>query len=145
MMAGDKKPTARDIRLLTLYGITEAEYASVLAVQGGVCPVCERPPKKIRLSVEHRHSDGLVRGVCCWSCNKAIAYLRDNVARAERLAEYLGSPPAEDVLGRVYGRVGRSTRKWRTKRERRDRMAFVAGRLTAFGYEVPRSVSRRIR
>jgi hypothetical protein len=133
-----KKPSARNVRLLTLYGITEAEYASVLAAQGGVCPICLQPPKRIRLSVEHRHFDGLIRGICCWSCNNAIAYLRDDVARAKRLAEYLCDPPAAYVLGYVCGRVGRATRKWRTKRERRDRMVFVAARLVALGYLVPK-------
>ncbi len=140
-----KKPTARDLRLLILYGITEAEYAEILAGQGGECPICLKPPKRVRLSVEHRHSDGLLRGICCWQCNKAIAYLRDNLGRAERLSDYLTSPPAILAIDRRYGRPGRSTRKWRTKRERRERMDFVASRLAELGYQVPRSVSRWIR
>ncbi len=144
-MSKCRKPTVRDLRLLTLYGITEAEYASILAEQGGVCPICDRPPKTIRLSVEHRHSDGLVRGICCWSCNTAIAYLRDNPGRVERLLSYLTAPPAVETLGMTFGRVGRSTRKWRTKRERRERMDFVATRLVALGYQVPRSIARWIR
>lgn len=124
------KVTARDRRLLTLYGITGAEYDLILKSQGGVCFVCQRPPRGNRLAVDHRHSDGLVRGVLCWSCNSALERLRDSATNALRLHDYLLIAPAVVALGRqVYGRIGRATRKWRTKRERRERLAWVAEKV----------------
>lgn len=131
------RATARDRRLMILYGITEAEYNTVLSHQGGACAVCGVRSKKNRLSVDHRHSDGLLRGLLCWSCNKAIAYLRDNPWIADQAADYLRLPPAWGaLLGRRFGRTGRATRKWRTKRERREALARAAARLRELGYTV---------
>lgn len=131
----EMKPTARDRRLLLLYGITESEYAQIFSYQGDACAICRRPPKRNKLSVDHRHTDGLLRGLLCWDCNRAIAYLRDDVARAEMLLNYLTAPPAVLSLRReVRGRTGRATRRWRTKRERREALAKVAARLAELGY-----------
>jgi hypothetical protein len=139
---GRTKPTARDVRLLTLYGITEAERAKILEYQGGGCAACgEKRP----LNVDHDHRTGVVRGLLCWRCNKMVAYLRDSAALADAAALYLRTHPAACALRRpVLGRVGRVTRRWRTKCERRDRMRVVAGMLAALGFSVPRSVSRWI-
>jgi hypothetical protein len=145
-----KKPTARDIRLLTIYGIVEAENDAVLTFQGGVCYVCERPPANNRLSVDHDHKTGLFRGLVCWDCNRALQLLRDSERRAYRAHCYLSMPPAVQALrgdtpaedGKRTGRDGRATRKWRTKREKRERMAWVVARLEELGYEVPKRLRR---
>lgn len=44
-----------DKRLQKTYGITLAEYDAMLAEQGGVCKICQKPPGKFRLSVDHDH------------------------------------------------------------------------------------------
>jgi hypothetical protein len=51
-----------------------------LASQGGVCATCRRPEtardnrygKRRRLSVDHNHQTGKVRGLLCTRCNHAI-------------------------------------------------------------------------
>jgi hypothetical protein len=134
-LAETVKPTLRDRYLMLQYGITENEYQRILEVQGGGCFICGRPPKSIKLSVDHEHSTGIVRGILCMACNKAVAYLRDRAFYANRAEVYLTSPPAPRALGRrVQGRPGRSTRKWRTKRERKERMEWVAARFRELGY-----------
>ena len=127
-----RKEYQRSRGLIIKYGITAREYDAILERQGGVCSICERPPGETRLAVEHRHGDGLLRGLVCWQCNKAIAYLRDQPRRAERLLGFLTYPPAVSALKRqVYGRLGRVTRKWKTKKERTERMAAVRELLKA--------------
>jgi len=127
-----RKEYQRSRGLIIKYGITAREYDAILKRQGGVCYICERPPGETRLAVEHRHGDGMLRGLVCWNCNKAIAYLRDQPRRAERLLEFLTYPPAVAALKRqVYGRLGRVTRKWKTKKERAERMAAVRELLKA--------------
>jgi hypothetical protein len=110
---------ARAARLKRLYGLAPGEYETILAAQGGACAICLRPPRPGKnLHVDHRHADGLCRGLLDWGCNAAVAKLRDDAGRAARAAAYLESPPATAALGReVYGRTGRVT----TRRRRRAR------------------------
>lgn len=127
-----KREYGRSRGLIIKYGITAREYDAILEHQKGGCAVCSQPPKKTRLAVEHRHKDGLLRGLVDWQCNKAIAYLRDDWERARRLLKFLLNPPAAQALGReVFGRTGRVSRKWRTKREKAERMAALEKLLKA--------------
>lgn len=138
------KPTARDRRLLILYGISVSEYAKILEFQKGACFICQKPPVKTALGTDHDHKRGQTRGLLCWNCNKAVAYLIDSVERARRLYDYLASPPAARALGFTpSARVGRSTRKWKTKTEKRERMAFVTERIQVLWPSVKSSTTRR--
>lgn len=124
------KPTPEDRRLLMLYGISKAEKAKILEWQGGVCSICRRPPVNIALGTDHDHKTGETRGLVCKNCNKALALLRDDPEACRRASLHLTLPPAKSALGyQPIGRPGRSTRKWRTKTERRDRMAWVKERI----------------
>jgi hypothetical protein len=80
-------------------GLTDAGYDELLAEQGGGCAICGAKPKTRRLDTDHDHRTGLIRGLLCHRCNRAIpswvtvewlllviAYLR----RAEDLARLLG-------------------------------------------------------
>lgn len=93
---------ARDLRLRRTYGITADQYDEMLDQQNGVCAICERPPKKMPLNVDHDHKSGLVRGLLCWTCNhRLLPAAGDNPERASRAAEYLKHPPAVRIVGRV--------------------------------------------
>lgn len=84
------RATHRRLLLLARYGITPAQYDAMLVLQGGVCVICQNPPKKTRLHVEHDHKTGRVRGLACHRCNR----LRIGINTAEtarRLLAYLAS------------------------------------------------------
>ena len=92
-----------------VYSITAAEYAAILAAQGGACFVCRRKPGAKRLAVDHDHSccpgpvscGRCVRGLLCRSCNRdVLGHLKDSVAALLRAVEYLQHPPAKRVLDR---------------------------------------------
>jgi hypothetical protein len=103
--------------LLCFFNITADEYDSILASQGGVCAICQHPPKNQRLAVDHDHKTGLVRGLLCLACNKAMGMLRDDSERIRRAADYVDSPPASAALGGPrYGIKGRVTNKAATRR-----------------------------
>lgn len=117
-----KQEKAKDQRLKREYHITLEEFKKVLKFQGGVCAICKRKLNKkgepLVFSVDHKHSDekaGLVRGLLCWVCNKAIAILQDNPERAYNAFSYLSNPPFTQVLGKerftAPGRVGTKARK----------------------------------
>ena len=107
----DNKSKARDIALVRTYGITAVEYEAMLKAQGGVCWICEQPPKenKRRLAVDHLHSKGenkrnprekrgRCRGLLCWPCNRAIGTFKDDVTKLRRAADYLEAWPAQQIL-----------------------------------------------
>jgi hypothetical protein len=81
---------------LKRYGITLEDYECLLAEQGGNCAICgNHPPDKgaSRLSVDHDHGTGQVRGLLCRRCNTMLGLiesvgLADTVG--ERVAAYLG-------------------------------------------------------
>ena len=83
--------------LRAFYGITVAEYDALLARQGGGCAICGndepaehgRTGKKFKLSVDHDHATGRVRGLLCQRCNRAIGLLGDDPVLLQRAIGYL--------------------------------------------------------
>lgn len=72
------------------YGITEEGYNALLRTQGGVCATCKRGCKTHRrLSVDHDHETGEVRGLLCMNCNAALGLVGDDVTVLRSLIEYL--------------------------------------------------------
>lgn len=89
-------PDVAHINRQRKYGITPAEYAAMLAVQQGVCAICEQPelssikgtPRS--LSVDHDHATGRIRGLLCTRCNSMLGYLEvAGIAWVERADAYL--------------------------------------------------------
>lgn len=72
-----------------LYGLHPATYRRMVEVQGGVCYLCQQPPGKKGLGVDHNHVTGRVRALLCARCNLGIGCLRDNAALCRRAAWYL--------------------------------------------------------
>lgn len=106
------KTTGTKLRLWKLYRLTPEEYDKILKYQGGVCACCGKPPKKIRLAVDHCHKTGRIRGLLCWPCNHALGILRDAQDTAMGLANYLATPTSPQALGKeVYGLIGKAKSK----------------------------------
>jgi hypothetical protein len=103
-----KAPTTRSDpnhskRILETYGITGEEYESILKAQGGVCFICQKPPRSKRLAVDHDHDKGntreAVRGLLCRRCNhRLLGSAHDAVPMLQRAIDYLTKPPAHLVL-----------------------------------------------
>lgn len=70
---------------LNKYGITEARYEQMLSEQDGKCAICRKEETWIgtrkyikgpnRLSIDHCHDSGIVRGLLCHDCNTKLAVL----------------------------------------------------------------------
>lgn len=104
--------TPRQRRLWELYRITEADYATVLAFQGGVCAISGRLPGRQSLNVDHDHVTGLIRGLLSPWINKGLSFFEDDPILLRAAADYLDNPPAVTALGRkVFGLIGKAQRK----------------------------------
>lgn len=78
-----------DKHLRQRYGITNAEYLQMLNEQGGVCKICGCESLRNRISVDHCHATGVVRGLLCERCNSMLGRVQDDATLLERAAEYL--------------------------------------------------------
>ena len=88
------------------YNLTVEEREKILDFQWRVCAVCGSPPVNRELHIDHSHTDGLIRGGLCYSCNKR--WLKDNPVLHQAMAKYLSDPPAVKALGeKRYGFPGR--------------------------------------
>lgn len=79
----------KDYYLQKKYGITLDDYNKILKKQKGKCWICEAFPKTRRLSVDHSHKTGQVRGLLCHRCNRGLAWFSDNPKLLNRAAKYL--------------------------------------------------------
>ncbi len=89
------KSRHRECRLKRQYKITLEQYNNMFIFQGGVCAICGRPEtvklKNIvkRLSVDHNHITGKVRGLLCRNCNQALGLLNENPVVIKNLLGYI--------------------------------------------------------
>lgn len=77
---------------LRRYGISHVDYLRILNEQDEQCRICGMPEKYNthgRLEVDHDHATGLVRGLLCGRCNKAIGLMLDDAGLLEAAANYL--------------------------------------------------------
>lgn len=73
------------------YDLSIAEYEQMLEAQGGVCAICKQADLRKRLSVDHDHTTGKVRGLLCNTCNRALGLLKDSIPVMTAATDYLKS------------------------------------------------------
>jgi hypothetical protein len=81
------------------YGIDREQYEALVEAQGNACAICKKPEKEmdgqrgtpLRLSVDHDHETGKVRGLLCRQCNIGIGRLKESVEILQNAIDYLKS------------------------------------------------------
>lgn len=96
-------------RRIVSYGLTPERVAEILLEQGGACAGCGRLPQGRRkhLSIDHCHDTGVVRGLLCDDCNKALGFVHDSVEVLLALVAYLerareGEPERRGTTATAY-------------------------------------------
>lgn len=137
-MTSKEKAWAR--RLWDGYKLTVEQWYIINNYQGGMCYACQQPEpvKGRRLSVDHNHTTGEVRGLLCSRCNPILgklerAFMRYGLGKvltlsvakyALRIGRYLEEPPAAKALGMNHfgytGRTGTKVHRARLRRERKQ-------------------------
>jgi hypothetical protein len=90
-----RKEAAHNAMVQKVYGLGPGDYERLYALQGGTCAICKRATGKTRrLSVDHDHKTGKVRGLLCRPCNSMLGHARDEREMFKRAYMYLTNPPA---------------------------------------------------
>lgn len=90
------KAANHEKRVQNTYGLEKGEYAQLYTFQGGLCSLCRRATgASRRLSVDHDHATGDVRGLLCRPCNSLLGHARDKVEFFRRCILYLNLPPCQ--------------------------------------------------
>ncbi len=92
--SNDKYIKSKDIiwtnQLTYRYGIKLEEYNRLLEKQGGVCAICKKQcSTKTRLSIDHDHITGKVRGLLCRRCNAGLGAFSDKIEELKLAIKYL--------------------------------------------------------
>lgn len=73
-----------------VHGIEPELYERMFVEQDNVCAICrQKCVSRRRLSVDHCHDTGAIRGLLCAKCNRAIGLLGDDPALLDAAAAYL--------------------------------------------------------
>lgn len=79
-------------RVKCVYGMDKQEYTRLLAVQKGLCMLCNRPSlNNRRLDIDHNHVTGVVRGLICNKCNLALGLVNENIPTLKKMVRYLNA------------------------------------------------------
>lgn len=83
--------------ILKRYNLKPNEYTNLLKSQKGVCAICKKSEISItpfknktkRLSVDHNHKTGKIRGLLCNNCNLALGNFKDSIRNLKNAIKYL--------------------------------------------------------
>jgi hypothetical protein len=91
----------RNKQLRKDYGVDIAYERQMFGKQNGLCAICKQPEaitrghKTRRLSVDHDHTTGVVRGLLCGNCNLGLGYFCDSSGNLRNAIAYLDRYMAE--------------------------------------------------
>jgi hypothetical protein len=87
---------AKNADLKKMYGIDYATYKQMLADQNCACAICEKIETDVdsfgiprHMPVDHCHTTGVVRGLLCGPCNRALGSFKDDIAILKKAIAYL--------------------------------------------------------
>lgn len=69
--------------------MTYDDFKQMLKKQDNKCAICGKEETKRRMSVDHCHKTGKVRGLLCQLCNTSLGGFKDDVAILKKAIKYL--------------------------------------------------------
>lgn len=73
------------------YGLTIEQYEFLVEKQNGVCAICKKEDTIGRLSVDHCHKTGKIRGLLCRNCNSMLGLAKESSILLRAGIDYLKS------------------------------------------------------
>lgn len=102
-MSKPVKKGKRKYELRTKFNLTPDQYQKMLEAQNGVCAICGKSEKMKmngvvkRLSVDHDHKTGTIRGLLCNSCNNGLGNYQDSPDLLTKAIDYLTSHTSQEA------------------------------------------------
>ena len=69
------------------YDLTKEDFDRLIQNQNNTCPICMKP--LLIPHVDHSHRTGLVRGLLCGSCNRALGLFHESIDVLRNAISYL--------------------------------------------------------
>lgn len=85
------KTCSAERELIRKYGLTLEDKARMYQKQNSSCAICQEPTNLKDIVVDHCHTTGIVRGLLCNHCNKALGLLKDKIELCMNMASYLSA------------------------------------------------------
>lgn len=88
--------TPRERHLKNVYGLSLQQYDELLQLQDYSCAICGKAHADVvgkRLSVDHDHKSGAIRGLLCTFCNRYVIGRHRDFNLFIRAAAYLKKEP----------------------------------------------------
>ena len=82
----------RKSNLKQSFGISKSEFDRKWRDQGKTCAICgaRRRRGEPVFALDHDHATGMIRGILCHNCNRALGLANDDIRLLERAIKYLG-------------------------------------------------------
>ena len=87
-----QKKAMRNYMRKKKYGITSAEFETLIAKQGNVCGICEQPEITTREATVRAltvHVKNKVKTLLCHKCNMALGHMNNDSTLLRKAADYL--------------------------------------------------------
>lgn len=81
--------SGKNTRLKRQFGITLEQYDNIKLSQKGLCAICNNPPGKKDLCVDHDHLSGRVRELLCGNCNTLLGKCKENTNVLDNAIKYI--------------------------------------------------------
>jgi hypothetical protein len=82
--------TNHRIHVKKRFGLEVEQFDALFAACNGVCCICLKPESRARrLSLDHNHETGALRGFLCSRCNIFLGSVKDDAELLDRAAHYL--------------------------------------------------------
>jgi hypothetical protein len=97
----DRKPKnkarQKELHFERRYRLSMKSYKKLLDAQNSVCAICQLPESSLApstgkpkmLCVDHDHVTGVVRGLLCSNCNRALGWFGDSLETIRAAVAYL--------------------------------------------------------
>lgn len=89
--AEKNKTRIQETKIRRKFGIGLKEKQELFERQGSCCAICKCKSnvRERDWDVDHCHETGVVRGILCSNCNRALGLFQDNAEYLQNAAEYL--------------------------------------------------------